>query len=137
MVLDKETFKVIFDKCMVCDKAYSAEPDPYSGKVYTSTFNIEPKIIIRNFNQDSGFDDYGVHYMEIPDKEFDEFEKAWEYFQSVSCYRVMDNAGCIYAENLDEDYISEEVKKKIVKDEVLEVKEEVSQSYQSRKGDEQ
>lgn len=82
--MKKSEFKKIFDEAM-SDTVYN---DGYSK------FDVEPRIVIRDFFIES--------YPEC-DTEFKDFEEAWEYFDTLSMYRVMSATGSIYLDSYDKE----------------------------------
>ena len=72
-------FDAIGKEILKQDKIYL--PD---ATIYTA----DPKIIIRDFD-----------YRFSNEREFDNVEKAWEYFKTLSKCRVMDVSGIIYIDS--------------------------------------
>ena len=129
--MDKDKFKELFKQAMSCKEIYCCGLDEDS-EIVSTKHDEEPKLIIRDFEGDSGFDDNGVYYQEIPDREFTDFEKAWDYFKDLSTVRIMDVSGQILYDNLvNEDEATKSTGQKDVVDSIEMVE---SQSYASRKG---
>lgn len=85
--MEKTKFAEIFKKAMKQTRALAVNHDDV-GNVYEDWFDVEPKLVIRDF--DSG-DDY-PHC----DHEFTDLEAAWSYYSNLSRSRVMDAVGTIY-----------------------------------------
>lgn len=85
--MDKTKFAEIFNKAMrqtrVCAFNHDSE-----GSVYEDWFDVEPKLVIRDFSSGDGFPEC--------DTEFSDIEKAREYYNNLCQCRVMDAVGTIY-----------------------------------------
>ena len=97
--MDKNEFKQIFDNCMKQTRYWAGCFEEGADHFC----DIEPHITIRNFGvpmpklSDSNFNvDFDLNKC---DKEFTNFEDAWEYFNKIHKYRIMDATGQIWADN--------------------------------------
>lgn len=81
--ITRNGFEAIFEIAMKKD-VYTQTDDDGTDEGYTWSENIKPKLVIRNFDFNSC------------DLEFDNEQKAWDYFQSCEKCWIMDATGSIY-----------------------------------------
>ena len=85
-------FKDCFDKSMKVERIAQSEMDA-DGKVHTYWIDIEPMMIIRDF------DNVAEDGSAKNDREFTNLNDAWHYFNSIKRCRVMDGGGSIWYDN--------------------------------------
>lgn len=97
-ILTKQEFQEIFNDCMECKTAFSHSHDS-EGKIISEEFPIKPVCTIRDF-EIGNFPDC--------DRDFDNFEDAWDYLQTINYFRIMSGSGSIYADNFCHSHVEGE-----------------------------
>lgn len=97
--MSKEDFEKLFYEAMSHNTAYCDTILP-NGEIISDSYEVEAKIIIRDFDIDvSDMQSSGVWDSSKVDKEFDNFEDAWNYIMGLRVVRIMDVNGNIIYDN--------------------------------------
>jgi hypothetical protein len=91
--MNKEQFRKLFVDAMKQD-TITCFGQEGNGEIVATAHKAKPCICIRDFETAT---------LDNPDIDFTDFDKAWNYMQSVTYYRIMDVSGTILADNYPEE----------------------------------